>query len=697
MPADRTVLRSGDVAAASRAEALGGYRPEIDGLRAVAVYLVLLFHAGVGSFTGGFVGVDLFFVLSGFLVAQVVLREVDHRGRLPLGWFYSRRVRRLLPAAIVVVVLTAALQVLVTSLPLREEMVDDARASLLYYANWHFIAESRDYFAGQDAASPFLHFWSLSIEEQFYIGFPLLVLAAHRWSRRPGQTLAVAVGAICLASVGAQVWRAGADPGYAYYATEARVYQLAVGVLLALGTRALVARGRTPGARARWAAPVGLVALVVVGSGLVDPSPSVRGLLAASASTVAIAGLWAAPYAGTARLLALPLPRYLGQVSYGTYLWHWPVLLALRDVLDVRPVVLAAVGGVLATGLAALSYQVLERPIRRARVLDAPRWTVVASALALSGVVAVLVVPTVLGTDRKPALTASAAERGGPALHGGRLDQPLPAGLDLGAAKADVPPLVDPCTVDDPASCTVVRGDGAHVLLVGDSQAQMFVAAFEQLARDHDLTLSVAVVPACMWQAGLQNELSTGEEQAACRSAREDFYRDVLPVLHPDTVVAISMAHSSSRWEEDLTAPGGPAGETLQERLRRTTQETAETIRAAGADLVLVKSLLGTEGFDTGGFDPIDCLARADRLGDCAVVPPLERPALDGVYDDLALTDPGIAAVDVNPVICVGTPACLPVVGDRVVWKDRDHVTAGFLVDRRDLLWQRLAGTGYLG
>jgi peptidoglycan/LPS O-acetylase OafA/YrhL len=216
----------------------------------VAVYLVLLFHAGVGWFTGGFVGVDLFFVLSGFLVAQVVLREVDHRGRLPLCWFYSRRVRRLLPAATLVVVLTAALQVLVISLPLREELVDDARASLLYYANWHFIAESRDYFAAQDAASPFLHFWSLSIEEQFYIAFPLVVLAAYRWARRPARVLAMVVGALGTASLGLQVWRAVDDPGYAYYATETRVYQLAAGVLLALGTRALVARGGVPGARA---------------------------------------------------------------------------------------------------------------------------------------------------------------------------------------------------------------------------------------------------------------------------------------------------------------------------------------------------------------------------------------------------------------------------------------------------------------
>ena len=159
------------------------YRPELDGVRAVAVYLVVAFHAGVGVVSGGFVGVDLFFVLSGFLVSGVILREVDERGTFSLRHFYSRRVRRLLPAALVVVVAAAALEVLTTSVATRAEYVDDARAALLYVANWQFILDARDYFSPVDDASPFLHFWSLSIEEQFYVGFPLLVLLALRWSR----------------------------------------------------------------------------------------------------------------------------------------------------------------------------------------------------------------------------------------------------------------------------------------------------------------------------------------------------------------------------------------------------------------------------------------------------------------------------------------------------------------------------------
>lgn len=143
------------------------YRPELDGVRAIAVYLVLAYHAGVGAATGGFVGVDLFFVLSGFLVSGVILREVDERGTFSLRHFYARRVRRLLPAALVVVVAAAALELLTSSVATRAGFVDDARAALLYVANWQFIGEARDYFATVESPSPFLHFWSLSIEEQF--------------------------------------------------------------------------------------------------------------------------------------------------------------------------------------------------------------------------------------------------------------------------------------------------------------------------------------------------------------------------------------------------------------------------------------------------------------------------------------------------------------------------------------------------
>lgn len=687
------------------------YRPELDGLRSVAVYLVLLFHAEMAWARGGFIGVDLFFVLSGFLVSHVILAEVDEQGRFSLGGFYARRVRRLLPAAVVVVVVTALVQLLVASQTQRADMIGDGQSALLYLANWHFIADSQDYFAAATAGkSPFVHFWSLSIEEQFYIFFPMLLVGVFRFSRRPARTLLGVVVGLTAVSVVLQVWHARGDLTYAYYATDTRIYQLTAGVLLALATRTRApGRGRRRRSRGSvspsgvWgtvAAVLGLTGIAVLGSGLVEATPSSRGLLATVASVLTIGGLYLAPRSLPSRALALRVPRYLGQISYGTYLWHWPVILMMGALLDLRPLALALLAGALATGLAALSSEVVERPIRRSPGLARVRWPVVASGLAVSAVVAIGVVPAVLDSPRRPAVAAAAtgATRGlaAAAGHARELDRPVPHGVDLLGARTDIPMRVHVCTEDDLTACRVADGDGLHLVLVGDSHAQMFQGAFEELARERGWTLSVSVIKGCAWQKGLQNEGSSPEDQEGCRVAREDFYDKVLPRLDADVVVAIGLSHEDAHWEQDLTAPGGPAGETLLQRQFRTAQETVSAVREAGARMVIVKSVMGTNGYDRGGWDPLDCLARADRLVDCVVVPPLEKPAVDGLYEALAATVDGVATVDLNPVICPGAPLCAPVIGHTVVWKDPDHVTGTFLEQHRNRIWRRIQKTGIL-
>ena len=154
------------------------YRPALDGVRTLAVYLVLLFHTGMAWMAGGFVGVDVFFVLSGFLVTHVLLSEADSSGTIDLGRFYARRVRRLLPAALVVVVATCAVWTLVLSVVRRLQLVGDAQSALLYVANWRFLAQQQDYFASEVDQSPFLHFWSLAIEEQYYVLYPALLVVS---------------------------------------------------------------------------------------------------------------------------------------------------------------------------------------------------------------------------------------------------------------------------------------------------------------------------------------------------------------------------------------------------------------------------------------------------------------------------------------------------------------------------------------
>ncbi len=678
------------------------YRPELDGLRSVAVYLVVAFHAHMVLLEGGFVGVDLFFVLSGFLVTGVLLRDLDTRGQIRLGNFYARRVRRLLPAAVVLIVVTCLVQLLVASLPDRIEMIDDARASLLYYANWHFIFEGREYFAQGADSSPFLHFWSLSIEEQFYIVYPLILVLLVRFAARPVRALWFLLGFVTVTSVALQVWIARDDINYAYYSTQTRVYQLAAGAALMLLVRRLA---QQPGRRreggsslvgARWATPLavtGLLGIGVTASTLLDATQSNRGLLTTLFAVLAIFGLWWSPRGLASRALGLPVPRYLGQISYGTYLWHWPVVLVLQQVFDVRPLVLTLLTAALATGLAALSFQVFEMPIRKAGWMHAFNWPVVGAALTASVLVFVFVLPGILDIDRRPSISAGddGSQVGSITA---KLDRPVPEDLDLVAAAEDVGPASKYCTPGDTEECVYEEGDGLHVLLIGDSQARMVAPALQKLAREHDLKLSMNIRSACPWQVDQTNERGRASARERCRQDREVFYKEVLERMDVDLVIAFGLSRSDQFWVNRITSQSSPPGETLVQIQTRTTNLTADLVRDAGADLVIIRSILGTDGFGLGGFDPLDCLSAADTLADCAVYPPLQRPAVDSAYETLDVTRDTVGTIDLNPIIRPDLPVCAPVIGKTVVWKDPDHVTTRVLSERSDQIWNQLTATG---
>lgn len=204
-----------------------GYRPALDGLRAVAVVLVVGYHADVDVLSAGFIGVDLFFVLSGLVVCNALLTELDRTGTIRLTRFYARRVRRLLPAAVTMIVGTCVLYVVTFPLLERTEIVADAQAALLYVANWFAIVQSNDYFAQDGSASPFLHFWSLAIEEQFYLFFPALVLLLTLAGRRRKTTLlpTISLAVLGLLSIALQLWLAPNSASRAYYGTDTRLHR----------------------------------------------------------------------------------------------------------------------------------------------------------------------------------------------------------------------------------------------------------------------------------------------------------------------------------------------------------------------------------------------------------------------------------------------------------------------------------------
>ncbi|QZY28250.1 acyltransferase family protein [Nocardioides coralli] len=651
------------------------YRPALDGLRTVAVYAVLLFHTGHPWALGGFVGVDLFFVLSGFLVTSVLLSEIDRTGTLKVGMFYTRRVRRLLPAAVVAIVATCAVFVLVTPVTERVELVRDAQSALLYVANWHFLVESGDYFATDVDRSPFLHFWSLAIEEQFYLLFPLVLLGLTRTGRRV--TVAV-LAALMLASVGAQLVWAQVDPTHAYYGTDARIYQPLAGAVLALVVHRLPVGG---GRRWGLAATAGLALFLLLSSGLLDIAPSWRGLAATVAAVTVVAAVSVAEGGRVAQVLAQPVLVFLGKISYGTYLWHWPVILVLQEVFATSPRVVAVLTVALSTGLAALSYEVLEKPIRTASLLDRLRWTPAVAGVAVSALLAFTLVPGLLTLDRKPAL---AAESERPRALPTQQTVEIPDDVDWDSVVKDHGEI-GTCAPDEPEACIEVEGSGPHLLLVGDSQAQSLVPMFRKLAEEHDFTLSINVVPGCLWQEELDNaDLSDGNRQR-CEKARVGWYDEALPELEPDVVVLMTRPRDNEKVFGEAVSRRDGKQMPLDTMTLRASRSTLRTLEKLVPQTLIVNRIVMPET-----FDPADCLTTEEKPTRCAVPVPVGGTESDSFAETLATASDKVEVLDLNPAFCPGAPVCMPVVGDEVVWRDDHHVTASFATARRDVVWEIL-------
>lgn len=390
--------------------------PALDGLRAVAVALVVLFHLKAPGFEAGFLGVDIFFVLSGFLITSLVLDEIDRTGRISLPAFWARRIRRLVPALVVFLVTVAAVTWLTASLTERGSLRGDLIATTAYVANWRFI-ETSSYFNSTGIESPLEHTWSLAIEEQFYLVWPLALIAlgaASRW-RRPRLAIGMLAGAGTLASaiMLAVLWEPSAVER-AYMGTDARVFEPLLGALGA----AIVASPRLHGALERTGkAPaltrtVGLVGtLGLVGAlWLIRPEGSVYyrgGALFVSVMTLAVvAALWRSGTGTLSSVLSWAPLAWIGTISYGIYLWHWPVILWLgvRNVAPSFPVLRAIVAAVVTVGFAALSFSLVEQPLRRRRIGGKParsdrsahRWVLAAAPISLVVVAGISMAATVV-------------------------------------------------------------------------------------------------------------------------------------------------------------------------------------------------------------------------------------------------------------------------------------------------------------
>jgi peptidoglycan/LPS O-acetylase OafA/YrhL len=399
----------------------GRYLPGLDGLRALAIFGVFAYHLGFGWASGGYLGVDLFFVLSGFLITSLLVEEGLEHGSITFNRFWGRRARRLLPGLLVMLVAVVVFVALASGgLPIDwHELRDQALATVAYVANWQLLFSHQSYFDRFAVQSPFKHTWSLGIEEQFYLVWPLVIAALLRLTgavtrgrsswRRAGLVLTVG-GALCSASWMAWLWTHGAGVDRVYYGTDTRAFDLLVGAAVAMCAAGLP----QPSVRARrllHVAAVGALAVLAacwLTGGLPDTNPRpwmFEGglLLCAVAAGVLVADVRLIERGPVARALAVAPIRYLGKISYGLYLWHWPVIVELTPArAHVSGLALAGLQVVVALGLAVASFHVIEQPIRHGWPALRANWQRVAlvpvSMVATAAAVMFATVPPAVAT-----------------------------------------------------------------------------------------------------------------------------------------------------------------------------------------------------------------------------------------------------------------------------------------------------------
>lgn len=432
------------------------HRNDIDGLRAVAVIPIVLFHAGLSQLAGGFVGVDIFFVISGFLITTIISREMDQH-QFTIAKFYHRRVVRIFPALTVmlaIVVLSGIFFLLPVEL---QKLSSSAAAAMAFLSNMYFWKDA-DYFAGASEAKPLLHTWSLGVEEQFYLFYPMLLLGLKRYMPRRAEQ---AILAITILSFLASLALTFKEPTSAFYLLPTRAWELGIGALVAMRRFPAL-----PTAAARNAASVAGLVLILVAIAVTSPDwgfPAPMGLLPCLGAALLIAY---GEHAPTARLLGSGAMRWIGAISYSLYLWHWPIITYYRlrfgMHLDLSASVLLIALSVLA---GALSYYLVEQPFLRNFRRGAPKWSLAAGAAAILGIA---------GSSLLVSAEANALVR-------------LPPDVQRVAAYAEYRNIPDynyqfrkgPCFIGegmafDRQGCLAMKPGKVNVILLGDSHAAQY-------------------------------------------------------------------------------------------------------------------------------------------------------------------------------------------------------------------------------
>ncbi|HEX7443197.1 MAG TPA: acyltransferase, partial [Acidimicrobiales bacterium] len=347
------------------------FRPDVEGLRAVAVLLVVLYHASFPGLSGGYVGVDVFFVISGFVITGVLLRERAATGGTSILHFYGRRCRRIIPAATLVIIATVTLAYVVLGVVYGNRTAVDGRWTSVFLANVHFASVGTNYLSSQQSPSLLQNFWTLAVEEQFYLVYPTLFLVAAAVRSRVSLHVRLATGLIVVivASFVLSVAQTASNPTVAYFSPLTRAWELALGALVAVGARWLLTLSKGVAATMTW---VGLGAILIAAFGF-DSTTAYPGWLVAVpvvGAALIIAGGTPVPRHSAESILRLAPFQWTGRLSYSIYLWHWPILMLAADAVGKLSLPFRQNLVWLAVALAAsmVTFRLVENPVRRARL-----------------------------------------------------------------------------------------------------------------------------------------------------------------------------------------------------------------------------------------------------------------------------------------------------------------------------------------
>lgn len=670
------------------------FRADIEGLRGIAVLLVLLFHASIPGFNGGFVGVDVFFVISGFLITGMLLREYESTGKISLRDFYARRVRRLLPAsALVLIVTLIASIILLPPLSIPSVMVDISAAAL-YVSNIVFAFRATDYFAAGAAPSPILHFWSLGVEEQFYLFWPaIFILVAFR-TRRLRMRIGIAIATIGIASFAFATYLVTRAGPWAFFSLPTRAWELAVGgILAAIGAKL----AKVPLWLSIIFGWVGLAAVVY--SGLViratAPFPAWPALTPTLGAALLIVGGSRISRLGPAMLLKTTVMQFFGRISYSLYLWHWPLLVLPLALKDLPLNIYERIGmALLAIVFAFATQKWVEDPLRHGKFIG----TVPRRNLVTAGALALLIAAASLGTDfvvtnrahynnkpmtaeqksaeidailnplaeanrssnTRPDTVASAVPANlEPQLIDAKSDRPL-AYKDRCHTQQNLSPSTMPCIYGDTSSNTTIA-------LFGDSHALSWFPAMNILAKKNGWKLLSLTMSACSPSDIPAWNPSNNSVMRNCALWRTDSLRRIVAAKPLVVVVA------GTRGFETIDSHGKLLlGDARNAAWRAGMQRTVDQLKLASQHVIYIgdapQSLV----------DPPVCLsAHPNNALDCAT-PLAKAIATDWLVQETAMTiQEKIAFIDPGLWICPTSP-CPVVLGNILIYMDGGHLTATF-------------------